>query len=76
LKVDALVNATSVGMTPNVEATPVTKAFLKNFPAVCFEPILQAISKWLIMPHDGIYNEPLQNAHIRPCMSHFFICRT
>jgi shikimate dehydrogenase len=34
LKVDALVNATSVGMTPNVDATPVAKAFLKNIPAV------------------------------------------
>ena len=34
LKVDALVNATSVGMTPNVDATPVAKAFLKNVPAV------------------------------------------
>jgi shikimate dehydrogenase len=34
LKVDVLVNATSVGMTPNVEATPVAKAFLKNVPAV------------------------------------------
>ena len=34
LKVDALVNATSVGMTPNVDATPVANAFLKNIPAV------------------------------------------
>ena len=34
LNVNVLVNATSVGMTPNVEATPVTKAFLKNVPAV------------------------------------------
>ena len=34
LKADALVNATSIGMTPNVEATPVTKAFLKNIPVV------------------------------------------
>jgi len=34
LEVDALVNATSVGMTPNVDATPVAKAFLKNIPAV------------------------------------------
>ena len=34
LKVDALVNATSVGMTPNVDATPVAKAFMKNVPAV------------------------------------------
>jgi len=34
LKADALVNATSVGMTPNVDATPVAKAFLKNVPAV------------------------------------------
>jgi shikimate dehydrogenase len=34
LKVDALVNATSVGMTPNVEATVVPRAVLKNVPAV------------------------------------------
>ena len=34
LKVDALVNTTSVGMTPNLDATPVAKAFLKNVPAV------------------------------------------
>jgi shikimate dehydrogenase len=34
LKVDALVNATSVGMTPNVDATPVPKTVLKNVPAV------------------------------------------
>ena len=34
LKIDALVNATSVGMTPNVEETPVAKAFLKHIPAV------------------------------------------
>ena len=34
LKVEALVNATSVGMAPNVDATPVAKAFLKNVPAV------------------------------------------
>jgi len=34
LKVDALVNATSVGMTPNVDASPVPRAVLKNIPAV------------------------------------------
>jgi shikimate dehydrogenase len=34
LKADVLVNATSVGMTPNVGATPVAKTFLKNIPAV------------------------------------------
>jgi len=34
LKVDALVNATSVGMTPNVDATPVPKTVLENIPAV------------------------------------------
>jgi len=34
LKVDALVNATSVGMTPNIDATPVSRAVLKNVPAV------------------------------------------
>jgi shikimate dehydrogenase len=34
LKVDALVNATSVGMTPNVDATPVPRVVLKNVPAV------------------------------------------
>ncbi len=34
LKVDALVNATSVGMTPNVDETPVPKQVLKNIPAV------------------------------------------
>jgi shikimate dehydrogenase len=34
LNVDVLVNATSVGMTPNVDAIPVAKAFLKNVPAV------------------------------------------
>lgn len=33
LKVDALVNTTSVGMTPNVDATPVPKAVLENVPA-------------------------------------------
>jgi shikimate dehydrogenase len=34
LKVDALVNATSVGMTPDVDATPVPRAVLENVPAV------------------------------------------
>jgi shikimate dehydrogenase len=34
MKVDALVNATSVGMTPNADATPVAKAFLKNVPSI------------------------------------------
>ena len=34
LKVDALVNATSVGMTPHVDATPVPKTVLKNVSAV------------------------------------------
>jgi shikimate dehydrogenase len=34
LKVDALVNATSVGMTPNVDASLVPRAALKNIPAV------------------------------------------
>lgn len=34
LKVDALVNATTVGMAPNVEATLVPRAVLKNVPAV------------------------------------------
>lgn len=34
VKVDALVNATSVGMSPKVDATPVADAFLKNVPAV------------------------------------------
>ncbi len=34
LKADALVNATSVGMAPNVDATPVPKTVLKNVPAV------------------------------------------
>lgn len=34
LKADALVNTTSVGMTPNVDATLVPEAVLKNTPAV------------------------------------------
>jgi shikimate dehydrogenase len=34
LQVDAIVNATSVGMTPNVDATPLAKSFLKNVSAV------------------------------------------
>ena len=34
LKVDALVNATTVGMAPNVDATLVPRAVLKNVPAV------------------------------------------
>ena len=34
LKVDALVNATSVGMTPHIDATPVPKKVLENIPAV------------------------------------------
>jgi shikimate dehydrogenase len=34
LKVDALVNATSVGMTPDVDNTPVHRDILKNIPAV------------------------------------------
>ena len=34
LKADALVNATSVGMTPNIDATLVPKAVLENVPAV------------------------------------------
>ncbi|MDH3957072.1 MAG: hypothetical protein OET81_10290, partial [Desulfobacteraceae bacterium] len=29
-----------------------------------------------VAPHEGIYNEPLQNAHILPCMLRFFICYT
>jgi shikimate dehydrogenase len=34
LKVDALVNTTSVGMAPNLDATPVPKALLENIPAL------------------------------------------
>ena len=34
LKIDALVNATSAGMAPDVDATPVHKDILKNIPAV------------------------------------------
>lgn len=34
LRIDALVNATSVGMAPEVEATPVPHTFLKGIPAV------------------------------------------
>jgi shikimate dehydrogenase len=34
LKVDALVNATSVGMTPHINATPVPKKVLEDIPAV------------------------------------------
>lgn len=34
LKVDALVNATSVGMTPDIDAALVPKAVLENIPAV------------------------------------------
>jgi len=34
LKVDALVNATSVGMTPDVDTTPVPQAVLRNVSAV------------------------------------------
>jgi shikimate dehydrogenase len=34
LKIDALVNATSVGMTPNVDTTPVAQAVLRNVSAV------------------------------------------
>lgn len=34
LKVDALVNTTSVGMAPDLDATPLPKAVLENIPAV------------------------------------------
>ncbi len=34
LKVDVLVNTTSVGMAPNVDATPVPQAVLENIPAI------------------------------------------
>jgi shikimate dehydrogenase len=34
LQVDALVNTTSVGMAPNLDATPVPQAVLENIPAV------------------------------------------
>jgi len=34
LKVDALVNTTSVGMTPEIDTTPVPKTLLENIPAV------------------------------------------
>jgi shikimate dehydrogenase len=34
LKVDALVNTTSVGMTPKIDATPVPQSVLENIPAV------------------------------------------